>query len=96
VTRRDGSRLQLEGAVVVDTVAGLLPESARHVREGAEVVDLALVTEVDSAAVALALALVREARSAGRELAFANVPDTMRQLAALYGVADFLRLDLRA
>jgi phospholipid transport system transporter-binding protein len=92
VARREGDRLLLDGSVSVDTVARLLPEAARAVRDGAAVVDLAAVTEVDSAAVALALALAREGRAAGREVVFANVPEGMLQLAALYGVSSFLRL----
>lgn len=92
MARREGDRLLLDGAVSVDTVAGLLPEAAREVRAGAAVVDLAAVTEVDSAAIALALALAREARTAGRDVAFANVPQGMLQLAALYGVSEFLHL----
>ncbi len=92
MARREGDRLLLDGSVSVDTVARLLPEAAREVRDGAAVVDLAAVTEVDSAAVALALALVREGRAVGREIVFANVPEGMLQLAALYGVSSFLRL----
>jgi phospholipid transport system transporter-binding protein len=92
VTRRDGNRLLLEGPVGVDTVAAFLPASAGHVRDGVDVVDFGAVTAVDSAAVALALALVREARSSGRDLAFANVPAAMRELAQLYGVSGLLPL----
>jgi len=90
VTRRDGNRLLLEGPVGVGTVATFLSASAGHVRDGVTVVDFAAVTSVDSAAVALALALVREARSAGRDLAFANVPAAMSELAKLYGVSDLI------
>jgi phospholipid transport system transporter-binding protein len=92
VTRRDGNRLLLEGPVGVGTVATLLTVGAGHVREGVAVVDFAAVTAVDSAAVALALALVREARAAGRDLAFANVPAALSELAKLYGVSDLIQL----
>jgi ABC-type transporter Mla MlaB component len=34
--------------------------------------------------------LLREARDSGRTLAFANLPPAMQNLAALYGVADFI------
>ena len=92
MTRREGNCLLLEGPVGVGTVATFLPASAGHVRDGVAVVDFAAVTSVDSAAVALALALVREARSAGRDLAFANVPAAMRELAKLYAVSDLIPL----
>jgi phospholipid transport system transporter-binding protein len=92
VTHREGDRLLLDGAVNVGTVAGLLPTGAEHVRNGASVVDFAAVTAVDSAAVALALALVRAARAAGRDVAFANLPAALHELAELYGVSGFIPL----
>lgn len=92
MARREGNRLLLEGAVNMDTVAALVPVAERLVREGVELVDLAAVTEVDSAAVALALTLTRAAGEAGRTIAFVNLPSAMSELARLYGVADFVRL----
>jgi phospholipid transport system transporter-binding protein len=92
VTHREGNRLLLEGAVNVGTVSALLSAGADHVRDGAEVIDFAAVTAVDSAAVALALALVRAAGAAGRTVTFANVPVAMSQLAELYGVSAFIPL----
>jgi phospholipid transport system transporter-binding protein len=90
VSQRDGNRLRLDGAVTIETAAAVLGEAARAVRDGIEVVDFGAVSEVDSAAVALALALVREARGAGRTIAFANVPPALANLARLYSVADFI------
>jgi phospholipid transport system transporter-binding protein len=82
--------LTLDGAVNMQTVAGMLAEVAGQVRDGVEVVDFGAVSEVDSSAVALAMALLREARAAGRTIEFANLPPAMLNLAALYAVADFL------
>ncbi len=76
--------------MTIETVAQLLAEAAQQVRDGAEVVDFAAVSEVDSAAVALALALAREARTAGRSIQFANLPAAAANLASLYAVADFI------
>jgi phospholipid transport system transporter-binding protein len=90
VPQREGNRLRLEGAVTIQTVAQLLAEAAQQVRDGAEVVDFAAVSEVDSAALAFALALARESRAAGRSIQFANLPPALANLASLYAVADFI------
>lgn len=88
--QRDGNQLRLDGAVTIQTAAAVLDEAARAVRAGVEVVDFGAVSEVDSAALALALALLREARGAGRTITFANVPPALANLARLYSVADFI------
>lgn len=82
--------MSLDGAVTMQTVAGMLADVAAQVRDGVEVVDFGAVSEVDSSAVALAMALLREARAAGRTIEFANLPPAMTNLATLYAVADFL------
>lgn len=90
MSQRDGKHLRLDGAVTIETAAAVLDEAARAVRDGIEVVDFGAVSEVDSAAVAVALALVRVARGAGRTIAFANLPPALANLARLYSVADFI------
>lgn len=88
--RREGNRLLLEGAVTVATVPSLLDAGATHLRDGVEVVDFAAVTEVDSAALALALAWLRATRASGRTIRFANLPRAMTNLARLYDVDELL------
>ena len=88
--RREGNRLLLDGVLTVDTVARVLEETSTQDRAGAEVVDLAGVTEVDSAAVALAITWLREARAGGRTIRFENLPPAMAKLARLYAVADLI------
>jgi phospholipid transport system transporter-binding protein len=90
MVRLDGTRLYIEGPIGIETVAALVEQGAAHVRNGAEIVDLAHVTHVDSSAVALALAWLREARAAGRTIEFTNLPTAMSDLARLYAVADFI------
>ncbi len=89
--RRDNNRLFLEGAVTAGTVPALLDAGAAQLRD-VEVVDFAAVTEVDSAALALALAWLRAASASGRTLRFANLPPAMANLARLYGVDELLPL----
>ena len=71
--RREGNRMMLEGAVTMDTVPGLLPGALAAVRSGADTIDFAGTTLVDSAAIALALEL---RRASGGSLALANLPAT--------------------
>ncbi len=89
--RREGDSLLLEGAITLDTVPGLVDAVEEHLRQGVSVVDFIAVTEVDSAAVALALEWMRQAGRAGKGLRLANLPASMQNLAKLYGVSEFLQ-----
>ena len=91
----EDNRLVLEGDVNSATVATLVGISLAHVRNGAESVDFSAVTDVDSAAVALALQCAREARSLNRTLTFSNLSPKFIDLARLYNVSD-LFTDARA
>lgn len=84
----EGGRLILEGEITSATVDGLLDGALAHVREGAETIDFAAVSDVDSAAVALALACVREARASNRSVSFSNLPPKFLNLARLYNVSE--------
>lgn len=88
--RRENDSLILEGAVTLDTVAVLVGAVEEHLGQGARVVDFREVTEVDSAAVALALEWLRRAEESRTALRLANLPEAMRNLAKLYGVSELL------
>lgn len=87
--RRDGSRVLLEGAVTMDTVPGLMPAALAAVRDGADTLDFAAATLIDSAAIAFALELRRASKGT---LTLSNLPPTALNLARLYSVADQLGL----
>ncbi len=89
--RRDGDSLVLEGALTLATVSALADAVQEHLRQGARVVDFRGVTEVDSAAVALALEWLRQAAQSNREVRLANLPAAMQNLAKLYGVSELLQ-----
>jgi phospholipid transport system transporter-binding protein len=89
--RREGEMLVLEGAMTFDTVPELMSAAEEHFRQGAGAIDFAAVTEVDSAAVALALEWVRQAERANVALRLVNLPESMRNLAKLYGVSELLQ-----
>jgi phospholipid transport system transporter-binding protein len=89
--RREGDTLILEGAITLDTVPAFMGAVEEQLRQGARVVDFRDVTEVDSAAVALALEWLRWAAGAGTGLRLANLPAAMQNIAKLYGVAELLK-----
>lgn len=71
-------------------VTELLAETAQVFTAPHIVVDLAGVTEVDSAAVSLLLEWQRQATKGRRSIEYANVPANLGSLAELYGVAHLI------
>lgn len=88
---RQGDRLLLEGPVTIGTVTALLEQSRALLAPGVAVLDFQGVTEVDSAAVALALECMREARRRKLTLSLVNLPEAMQHLAQLYAVSELLQ-----
>jgi phospholipid transport system transporter-binding protein len=92
VIRRESGRIVVSGPVTLANVAAILEEGRRHLEEGVRTIDLGEVTEMDSSLLAAMLAWVREARRRERELAFANLPESLGTIARLYGVHDLIPL----
>ena len=90
--RREGRRILVSGPVTLANVAAVVEEGRRHLEEGVRAVDLGEVTELDSSLIAAMLAWLRDAKARGRELAFENLPDSVRTLARLYGVDGLIPL----
>ena len=90
---QEGARLLLQGPVTIGTVSALLQQVRALLVPGVAVLDFAGVTEVDSAAVALALECLREARRRTLALSLANLPEAMQNLAELYAVSELLQAD---
>lgn len=88
---REGDKLKLTGHVTVDSVRALLEQAAPQLAE-VKVIDMSGVTDVDSSAVSLMLEWQREAaRRNNAGVRFENLPQNIRSLADLYGVADLIR-----
>jgi phospholipid transport system transporter-binding protein len=95
VIRRESGRIIVSGPVTLANVAAVLEEARRHLEEGVRTVDLAEVTDMDSSLLAAMLAWLREARLRERELLFANLPESLRTIARLYGVDGLLPVAAR-
>jgi phospholipid transport system transporter-binding protein len=87
-----GERLKVSGPMVIATAAELREAGEAALVGGVSVVDLGDVAEADSSAVAVLLAWTRIATDRGQRLAIIGVPQGVRSLAALYGVAELLPL----
>ena len=88
--RREDNRIVVSGPVTLTNVARELEDGYAQIREGADAVDLAGVTELDSSLLAMLLAWLREARRLGRGLEIANLPQGLATIARLYGVVELL------
>ena len=89
----DNGRIQLEGRLDMRRCAELAPELAEACARASLVLDLAGVTTVDSAALALCLHGQRQAKAGGHRFSIANPPASLLSLAHLYGAEALLALE---
>ncbi len=97
---RTGDSITLEGPLNLQTVPAVLQFGLENIAAGANTIDFAGVTEVDSSAVAMAIEWVRAVRvgvaagtPAGKALRFINMPQGMVSLTQLYGLAGMLPVE---
>ncbi len=83
-------RCTLKGAVNLENALTLREEGLRLFAEPEVTLDLAQVTEVDSAAVSLLFEWRRAALAANRKIRYINLPDNLTSLAELYGVTELV------
>ena len=86
----EGERCTLAGPVTMENVTTVLAEGNALFKTPRVVIDLAAVTEVDSAAVSLLLEWRRAADKENRSVRFENMPENLESLAELYGVAHLV------
>jgi len=86
--------MRIAATSITNASAGeLLGEGLAAIGRGDLEVDLAAVTEVDTAAIALLLEWQRQAAASGGRLRLSGVPADIASLAKLYGVDGLLGLD---
>lgn len=91
--QREGGRLLVSGRLTMDTIGTLFSEAMQPLEGKVWTIDLAQIEVADSAAVSMLLSWVRNAQRHDAKLTFVNVPDNLRSLADLYGVAGALPLN---
>ncbi len=87
--QREGSTLRLAGEMDGDTVQPLWVQRGQ-VMAGVQVFDLAGLTRVDTAGLALLIHLVALARKQGGEVVLQGASDKLQTLAQLYNLPDGL------
>lgn len=87
---QQGNVCRLGGDVTLDTVPELMETIRPLLRESVDTLDCTGVKQVDSTALGLLLACKREAAASQRNLKITGLPDSVHNLASLYGVADQL------
>ena len=86
---RDGNNLRVSGALTIANAAAECEAAKQHF-SGEVVIDLAAVTEVDSSALSLLFEWRRAAQRNNSKISFRNLPESLKSLAALYGVTDLV------
>jgi phospholipid transport system transporter-binding protein len=90
LVQSQGNTLLISGSMTMDSVDDLLRESQSLITAGNLEIDLSGVPEVDSAGVSILFEWLRLANSRNANLVFVNLPDTLLNLATLYGVVDLI------
>ena len=85
-----GVRWRFEGALTMDTAAGVLEAARVLPLPSSGVVDFVGLRHADSAALAVMIALKRRGIAEGRSIALEGVPPTLMSLAVVYGVEPLL------
>lgn len=80
----------VSGDVLMDNANTILSQSNAFEMVGDLEVDFSAVTDVDTAALSLVMEWQRRALASNCTISFANLPENLSSLAALYGVADFI------
>lgn len=86
----DGNRCSVQGPVNLGNAVELLARGNELFTSPQVTLDLAGVTDVDSAALSLLLEWRREAARNGRSIRYENLPANLQSLAGLYGVAELI------
>ena len=89
---RAGNELRVAGALTIANAVALCEEGKRELNADV-VIDLSAVTDVDSTALSVLFEWRRAAQQKKLHVSFRNLPDSMKSLAALYGVADLVAPD---
>ena len=89
---RDGDKLSVQGPITIANVVDVIEQGINLFDRSDLIIDLAQVTEVDSSAVSMLLEWQRKAQKNNRRLRFSNMPESLKNLAQLYGVAELVPL----
>lgn len=84
------NRWLVSGDITADHVCALLAESKALGSNRDVEIDLAGVSDVDTASISLMFEWLREAHATKHKVTFANLPKNLLSLATLYGVLELI------
>lgn len=87
---RDGDRVIMNGPVTIDNVVMLTQNGIALFDDRLVTIDLEKVTEVDSTIISMLLEWLRATRKNSHPLQFVNMPESLKSLIQLYGVAELI------
>ena len=87
-----GGKIAVQGELTVECIKNLMQSATDIFTTTAMVIDLGGVTAADSAGVATLFALQRQASAVKSSIVFENIPESIKTLASLYDVLDFIPL----
>lgn len=87
---RDGDRVIMNGPVTIDNVVMLTQNGIALFDDRLVTIDLEKVTEVDSTIISMLLEWLRARRKNSHSLQFVNMPESLKSLIQLYGVAELI------
>ncbi|MDR3393024.1 MAG: STAS domain-containing protein [Sulfuriferula sp.] len=80
----------VSGKLVIATAMAQLASAYAALKNGTEVFDFSALEALDSTALALIVSCQREAARLGKQLRCVNMPENLKNLAALYGVENYI------
>lgn len=80
----------IRGALTISTATQQLADCFTALNEGLDVFDFSELHDLDSTALALIMICQREAGRLGKALRCINLPENLKNLAALYGVENYI------
>jgi phospholipid transport system transporter-binding protein len=86
----DGAHWSFEGRLTMDDAAHALAVVQALPLPTSGIVDLAGLSQADSAALAVLIALKRRAAAEGRHLTLVSLPAALHSLAVVYGVEELV------
>lgn len=89
ITKTDGKWL-ISGNLLLEDIEQLLAANESITVSHAMEVDMAGVTDVDSATISLLFEWLRQAKGKKCKLVYTNLPTTLTSLALLYGVLELI------
>lgn len=87
---REGNLYRVKGSVTIDNVTAVLEQGITLFDQENLTVDMSSLEEVDSSAVSMMLEWLREAQRRKQRLSFINLPENLKSLTKLYGVAELI------